>query len=827
MGCNLFVGTRRPRKRAAAPLNNLGRPPVKQEQDHKRIKWKSEYLHSENHDRVIDSNPLLQLRLDAYGQPNRKATLPRERAGSQEEKPAADAAAAAACAAIGKRQGPAANGKKGSSSSSSSSSSKPAKKGSPPKSDALAKRKIHGESAEDYKLLSLAQTLDLMAKRGESSSEAACAACDHLKSQWWTDVSQSADELGAALGAMVRVGEAHAADERLMEKLCSAVRMLCMGQSAAGGEEASSGSEDEQQPQQRPKQQELLRGEKPSAGDGKAAAARRHVRSEAFCTTRAHLADLCLSAGVPRVIVAALQDRKLREATGFAFEALRAVCALAKAYDSAPGGDAQHHTRQSTLIEAGCVGACIEVMTQLPGSEQVNEAGATALYHLLEPSRSERAEPSRFLEATQQRKAQAIAQKALPALRAAAAAFATHQSLQAAALRALSSLVGEGAAEGSRVAAAEALPEVVAAMLGYSWNRRIQLHACRILCAVCDCGPDAKSIELCRPHVEAAAAGALRAVVKLLSAHQSHHALLLPGMKAVQLLCRGGDAHANGRKQLVVELNALPLLTRRMLVALGELSTSDGTAGSIGGGTDGASGGGGGSERSQRRRLLLLQHGCAAIAAVSAGTSSKALARKAVALEKGALEVVVGALRSHMADSGVAREGCRCYAQLGAWESLGARREGGLELILQAMRTHAEDAEVCEQGCHAIVDLCRGTDDSGLQHKQHAASLGALDLLVDALRKFGPTDEHHLEACCLALSTLCTGSDEAGLQRKHTAAGAIELLIEPLRNAAEPKTQERGCALLRNLCTGQDERGLQRKKRAREAVSEEPKLPLL
>ena len=150
-----------------------------------------------------------------------------------------------------------------------------------------------------------------------------------------------------------------------------------------------------------------------------------------------------------------------------------------------------------------------------------------------------------------------------------------------------------------------------------------------------------------------------------------------------------------------------------------------------------------------------------------------------------------------------------------------------LELILQAMRTHAEDAEVCEQGCHAIVDLCRGTDDSGLQHKQHAASLGALDLLVDALRKFGPTDEHHLEACCLALSTLCTGSAEAGLQRKHTAAGAIELLIEPLRNAAEPKTQERGCALLRNLCTGQDERGLQRKKRAREAVSEEPKLPLL
>ena len=150
----------------------------------------------------------------------------------------------------------------------------------------------------------------------------------------------------------------------------------------------------------------------------------------------------------------------------------------------------------------------------------------------------------------------------------------------------------------------------------------------------------------------------------------------------------------------------------------------------------------------------VQEQGCAALINICAGGDEAGLARKQRAVEAGALEAAVAALRAHP----------QVAAALRAHPKVAA-----------ALRAHPQVAGVQEQGCWALRNMCWGTDAAALAR---AAEAGALEAVVEAMLAH-PQVARVQELGCAALCSMCSHVDAAALARKQRAAeaGALEAVV--------------------------------------------------
>eukprot|EP00964_Phaeocystis_antarctica_P026839 scaffold15104_cov59-Phaeocystis_antarctica.AAC.3 len=178
------------------------------------------------------------------------------------------------------------------------------------------------------------------------------------------------------------------------------------------------------------------------------------------------------------------------------------------------------------------------------------------------------------------------------------------------------------------------------------------------------------------------------------------------------------------------------------------------------------------------------------------------------AVEAGALEAVVEAMRAHPGDESVQEQGCCTLAficcGLGAAELARAAEAGAIEAVVAAMRAHPQ-VDVQEQGCRALASMCGGFDEAGLARSQRAAEAGAIELVVDAMRAH-PLVTDVQEAGCLALANACgSGASAAVSARRQRAAqaGGRVVVVAAMQARPDDETMQRcGQELLNVLPEG-------------------------
>ena len=168
------------------------------------------------------------------------------------------------------------------------------------------------------------------------------------------------------------------------------------------------------------------------------------------------------------------------------------------------------------------------------------------------------------------------------------------------------------------------------------------------------------------------------------------------------------------------------------------------------------------------------------------------------------LAEAVAALRAHMAVARAAERACVRLAVLCMPEGSeqAAVEAGAIEAVVEAMRAHPQVAGVQEYGCSALACVTFGDDAAGGARSQRAANAEAIEAVVEALR--WPWVNVKRQGCC-ALSNFCGGGDAAAPARrqKAAAAGALEEVVAAMR--AHPQmtiVQADGCRALVSICRG-------------------------
>ena len=171
---------------------------------------------------------------------------------------------------------------------------------------------------------------------------------------------------------------------------------------------------------------------------------------------------------------------------------------------------------------------------------------------------------------------------------------------------------------------------------------------------------------------------------------------------------------------------------------------------------------------------------------------------------------LVAALQAHRAVARVAATACNRLAALCFEEGSHsatvqlAVEAGALEVVVGAMRTHLDAADVQEEACAALTNMCFGIDAAGLARLQRAAGAGALEAVVDAMWAH-PQVTAVQEAASGPLSMICWGEDALGLARKQRAvdAGALGAVVAAMQMDLQAVcVQENGCRALITMCAG-------------------------
>ena len=216
---------------------------------------------------------------------------------------------------------------------------------------------------------------------------------------------------------------------------------------------------------------------------------------------------------------------------------------------------------------------------------------------------------------------------------------------------------------------------------------------------------------------EAADAGAVPAIVRVMGAHEDDVAVQEKAILALGNVCCGTDARGLARKQAAFEAGALGAILTAM--------------------------------RSHVGSAAVQEHGAATVGNVASHVDDEGLARKERAIAEGALEAVVGAMRAHTAVPTIQAFGSFCLANLtrarGDVESaaLGpdaggaARKEravaaGAIDAVVGAMQEHAEHAAVQEHGARALANMTHKNEPLREQAVQKGARQEWLDGAVTA-----------------------------------------------------------------------------------------------
>ena len=189
--------------------------------------------------------------------------------------------------------------------------------------------------------------------------------------------------------------------------------------------------------------------------------------------------------------------------------------------------------------------------------------------------------------------------------------------------------------------------------------------------------------------------------------------------------------------------------------------------------------------------------------------SPAALARSQRAAEAGVLEAVVAAMRAHP-----------------------------VGYPIKGLERNAEDADGMKDFdgfFWALRMVCRGNDAAAAARRQRAAEAGVLEVVLETMRRamveFAPSAYAwgvvQYQGCC-TLRMVCYGDDAGAAARRQRAveAGALDVVVEAMRrNMAEKHYREhpdeQGCWVLHNLCYGDDAAAPARRQRAVEAGARE------
>jgi hypothetical protein len=309
---------------------------------------------------------------------------------------------------------------------------------------------------------------------------------------------------------------------------------------------------------------------------------------------------------------------------------------------------------------------------------------------------------------------------AIRAVTAALLAHAADASLQADGLFVLGTLTHGSAARVADAIFARAITAAVAAMSLHT-DESVKAQACHALAGIASChGADVRD--------EAAAAGALPAVVAALRVCVASESVALYGVCALDNLLQCGDAHAPPAA------NA-PEAVLRVL-------------------------------QRHSANVMLQTYGCALLGRFAAASAEGALQAAAA----GSIETVIAALRAHGTRSpDLQHNACGALLDLVRRSAASKARASGagaievlLAVMLAVMRRDAAPADAAELACAAVASIAEEPAAAA-----HAAAVGAIEVLAAVMRA-QPDCIALQEQCVRALEVLVQSSD-ASMRKAHVA----------------------------------------------------------
>lgn len=151
-----------------------------------------------------------------------------------------------------------------------------------------------------------------------------------------------------------------------------------------------------------------------------------------------------------------------------------------------------------------------------------------------------------------------------------------------------------------------------------------------------------------------------------------------------------------------------------------------------------------------------------------------------------------------------------CYDPLNRQPAL---QRGALEASVKALRSHASEETLQQWGLALLSNLTRGDDDTGAACRLRAAKVGAIEVAVEAAMKHEDVAAVQEHACgVIGHVTMASGDPAHGWQRmgwseagssaqkRAVAAGAIDAIVGALKAHRENEAvQAHGCWALQSL----------------------------
>jgi hypothetical protein len=205
--------------------------------------------------------------------------------------------------------------------------------------------------------------------------------------------------------------------------------------------------------------------------------------------------------------------------------------------------------------------------------------------------------------------------------------------------------------------------------------------------------------------------------------------------------------------------------------------------------------------RAHRADASVQWHGWWAVASLYDDDEIAFKNRHALKLASSAIEAVVAALKAHPANAGVQQNGC--YALWSMANTLGdkqvAGRCGAVHVVVAALQAHHDHCYVQYHGCEALHSLCDGLP----KHAAEARAAGAFQAVVAAMRTntLLGGDVDVLPNACHALFSMTAGIPAN--QEQAVADAALPAIVGALKaHPAHECVQRNGCKAIHGIVDG-------------------------
>ncbi|EGD79791.1 hypothetical protein PTSG_10776 [Salpingoeca rosetta] len=177
--------------------------------------------------------------------------------------------------------------------------------------------------------------------------------------------------------------------------------------------------------------------------------------------------------------------------------------------------------------------------------------------------------------------------------------------------------------------------------------------------------------------------------------------------------------------------------------------------------------------------------------------------RVAIAL-KGGIDAVVSAMKIHTNNEGVQHKGCGALQNLACYRRDNKRAialKGGIDAVIAAMKNHIDNSKVQHQGCGALHNLAVNDDDN----KVATASKGGIDAVIAAMKSHtnnAGVQQNGFAALC---NIACNNDDN---KVAIASKGGIDAVVAAMKtHTNDGGVQKNGCGVLAHLALHPDLRG--------------------